>query len=219
MKSLSELQGQVRIYSSDSTYIITNDNNPKVQGLSVANRVYRKLCNLEQWPELTRIDSSISTAIGTSSYNFPSTPKFTNNVVTEMSNTSGEYDIVPKVDSHLDWNYFAKKTDAFPSVYKLQSIGDQYTIYFAPTPIAVSTVRITGVIEPTEFSSGDSMTIFYSSILDDALEYLIASELLFTDGAEKEAASLIQKAASIVTRYVGREITPDEIDPKAKEAT
>lgn len=218
MKTLSNIQKQVRIYASDSTLIITNDSNAKIQGISIANRVYRKLANLNSWPELTREDFSLSTVANTSSYNFPASPKFSNVLKIEMENEFGDYENIPEVKSRLDWNYFSKQEGVLPSVYDLRSIGSQYTIYFAPTPKISKTVKITGVVEPDDFTSGDSTTIFYSSLLDDALEYLIASEILFTDGLSQEAVLLVQKASSLLTKYSGKEIRPDEIDPRAKEA-
>lgn len=218
MKALSAIQEQVRIYASDSTFVLTNNSNAKTRGLDLATKIYRKLANLLSLPEFTRIDTSISVTANTESYNFPSSPKFLNVLELELQNEFGEYEMVPEVKTLLDWGHFSKKNGVFPSVYKLQSVGNQYTIYFAPNPKINSNVRITGVVEPEAFTSGDSETLFYSAILDDALEYLIAAEIVFTDGDDQGAVTLVKKASSLLAKYAGREIRPEEIDPRAKEA-
>ena len=76
MRSLSDIQNQVRVYVRDSTFTIVNNDNPKHRGLDMSNQVYRKLANIYKWPEFSRVDTSLTTTPGVSSYRFPTTSKF-----------------------------------------------------------------------------------------------------------------------------------------------
>lgn len=230
MKTLTDIQSQVRVYASDSTLVLTDNTDTKVQGLNISNRIYRKLCNLNHWPEIMVINEDLSTVPGQQGYDFGvkygtfkygqakygSIEKFINVTSIEIKNEFGVYEVIPAVKSELDWSHFSSMDNSFPSVYQIRSVNGNYTVLLAPIPQYATTLKIKGIIEPTFFTSGSSTTVFFSSLLDDALEYLIASEILFTDGDERGATVLIQKASSLISKYAGREITAKEIDPRAE---
>jgi hypothetical protein len=233
MKILSDIQSQVRVYASDSTLVLTDNTDEKIQGLNISNRVYRKLCLISSWPELTIINEDIDTVAGQSNYDFNikygaikygeakygAIERFVNITSVEVENQSGDYVIIPQVKSELDWSFFSKKTNVMPSVYQKRSFNNSYSILLAPTPKFSSSLKIKGIIEPVFFTSGSSSTIFFSSIMDDALEYMIAAEILFSDGDERTALSLIKKASNLISGYLGKEIPPDEIDPRVQVLT
>ena len=219
MRTLSSIQDSVRVLVRDTTYTITDNINKKHMGLKTTNQVYRKLCNLYKWPELSRKDTSISTTSGVSNYSWPISPLFVDIVSVEMknSNNSNHYEIIPNVINDLDWNYFSKQSNNFPSVYRFEGSATEKQIAFAPTPDTNNTIRITGIIEPQELVSGDSTTIFSASVIDDVFEFLIAAERSFKQNLTDNAMNQIQRASSLLTKYAGKEITPQEIDTRVTE--
>ena len=237
MRSLSDIQNQVRVYVRDSTFTIVNNDNSKHRGLDMSNQVYRKLANIYKWPEFSRVDTSLTTTPGVSSYRFPTTSKFQDVYSIEILNDDGNYELITPVITELDWDYFSRQRNNFPSVYRTQSVVQEKTIYgtvsygsptiyntsveqvvkqiaFAPNPSMAKTVRIRGLIEPTEFVDGDSLTSFSSNTTDDVLEFLIAAERVFKQNMFEDAINLVQRASSLLKTLTGREIPPEEIDPR-----
>lgn len=217
MKTLSDIQDKVRIYTNDSKLTLTDNTTDKNRGLDISNEVYLRLTSIYDWPEFNRVDTSISTVTGTQSYNWPNSPKFMNILNIEIQNEFGDYENIPGVMSELDWSNFNRMDNSFPRVYRFESSGEQKKISFAPTPSSDSTVRIRGIIEPTEFINGDSETIFYNKIADNVLEYLIAASILFKRGVEDKALNRLRQASSFLRNLTGKEIMPEELDPRANQ--
>lgn len=237
MRSLSDIQNQVRVYVRDSTFTIVNNDNPKHRGLDMSNQVYRKLANIYKWPELSRTDTTTSTFPGKSIYRFPTSPKYQDIYSVEILNDDGNYELITPVITELDWDYFSRQRNNFPSVYRIQSSIQEKTIYgtvsygepiiytptidvvekqiaFAPTPSMNRPIRIRGLIEPSDFIDGSSVTVFTSSTTDDVLEFLISAERVFKQNMFEDAVNLVQRASSLLKTLTGREIPPEEIDPR-----
>ena len=214
MRKLSSIQDTVRVHIGDTLFTIISDANKKHMGLKMANQIYRKLASLYKFPELTRIDTSLTTTGGTSTYTWVSTPNFLDIVSIEMKNGEGEYEIIPPVRDELDWSHFSRKSNSFPSVYRFASTTVEKQIAFAPTPDSSKNIRITGGIEPDDLVSEESETVFMAKAVDDAFEYLIAAERSFKQNFASKAEFFIKKASSLMTTYTGKEIPPQEIDPR-----
>lgn len=217
MRSLSSIQDQVRVYSNDSVLVITDNSTDKNKGLNIANEVYLRLSTVYNWPEFVRIDETINTESGTPSYNYPSSPSFSNILNIEMLNEKNKYEIIPRVKDELDWSFFSSKTQSFPSVYRLNSSGSQKQIEFAPSPNISKKIRIRGVVEPAKFVNGDSETIFSSEIADNVLEFLIAAAFLFKRRNFDLAQVRLRQGSSLLKNYTGKEIPEQELDPRAKQ--
>lgn len=215
MKTLSDIQDKVRIYTNDSRLTLTDNTTDRNRGLDISNETYLRLTSIYDWPEFNRIDESLSTTAGIASYNWPSSPRFMNILNIEVLNESGSYEIVPQSMSELDWSAFSSMDNGFPRLYRYESVGEQKKITFAPTPSINNSIRIRGVIEPTEFINGDSETIFYNKIADNVLEYLIAAAIFFKRGVDDKALNRLRQASSLLRNLTGKEIMPDELDPRA----
>jgi hypothetical protein len=219
MRTLTDIQTQVRVYINDSQFILTDNTSDKNKGLNISNEVYLRLSTIYSWPEFVRTDTSITTLSGTSSYDWPTTPKFSNILNIELKNEFDEFEIVPKVENELDWNYFSRSMLNFPSVYRFESVGSQKKITFAPTPLLAKSVKIRGVVEPDKFVNGDSVTIFDSEVADNVLEYLIAASILFKRNFTDRALIRLRQGSSLLNNYTGKEFTPEELDPRAVSTT
>lgn len=218
MRSLTDIQAQVRVYINDSQFIIVNNTSDKNKGLNIANEVYLRLSTIYKWPEFIREDTSITTTSGVSTYNWPTTPKFSNILNVQLKNNELNYEPIPETKDELDWSYFSKKTPYFPSVYRLHSTGSQKQITLAPAPSFARNLMIRGVVEPEKFVNGDTETIFYSEVADNILEYMIASAILFKRNFAERAMIKVRQASSLLSNYTGKEVTPDELDPRANES-
>jgi hypothetical protein len=216
MRSLTDIQTQVRVYVNDSQFILVDNITDKNKGLNISNEVYLKLSTIYKWPEFIREDDSITTSVAVKSYNWPSNPKFSNILNIEIQNQEGDYETIPKVKNELDWSFFSKSPPSFPSVYRLSSVGSQKKISFSPTPSFARKINIRGVVEPEKFINGDSETIFDSEVADNVLEYMIASAIFFKRNFQERALIRLRQASSLLSNYIGKEIRPDELDPRAK---
>jgi len=218
MKLLSDIQDKVRIYTNDSRLILTDNTTDKNRGLDITNETYLRLISIYEWPEFNRVDTSISTIGGTTSYNWPSSPRFMNILNIELLNEDSEYEIIPQVINELDWSNFSRMSNSFPRVYRFESTGEQKKISLAPTPSVSKSLRIRGVIEPSGLINGDSETIFYNKIADNALEYMIAAAIYFKRGVDDKAINRIRRASSLLKNLTGKEIMLEELDPRVVKA-
>ena len=207
--TITALLNLVKWESRDSQFSLTDST-----GIAVGNAIYRRLAALIPWPELNRQDVSLTTTAGTESYTWPATNDYIDVTSIEVQDPYGnlKYKQVTSAPSEFEWNLARQKNNSFPELYKRGHNGTNNLLYLAPAPnVSSLIIRITGQIEPTAYTVGADTTVFISSSADDALAYLIAADILDKRAQPQRAQSLVGRAAEVLSRIAGREITPDEI--------
>lgn len=107
--------------------------------------------------------------------------------------------MIEQPPNELEWNLAGRlDSEAVPRYYRLV-YNSGLKIAFRPTPsTADQAIRVCGIVEPTEFSSGSSTTEFHLATADDALEYLIAADWSTRNNVDgrsyvSEAKQLLEK--------------------------
>jgi len=206
--TLGNIQTRVRWEARDGEFNLTN-----TSGLEIANNTYRRLAAIIPWPELNREDTSASTTAGQESVTWPSV-KYIDVTQIELQDpdNNNQYATVVPARSELEWAQYRRMESDFPVVYKRTHDGTQNVVKLAPTPLIGSlTLRITGQIEPTEFSDSASTTIFISELPDDILALMISSQIMDKRNQPARAKELLGRAAELLSAIAGREITPSEL--------
>ena len=214
-RTLKTIQEGCQIAARDSNLTLISGD-----GLIVSNRLYRWLCLMFPWGELRRQDTSLSTTAGTEAYTWPSSPVFLDikSIEIQDQDKENEYRLVYPCTNEWIWNESSRKSrQSIPDHYLRISTSDTVNqIAFRPLPKYTSaTIRITGIIEPTLWNSNNASvqkSIFLNEIVDDALEYLIASEWIVRDGDTSGYGQfLLDKALRILTEVFGKEQVPVEL--------
>lgn len=208
--ALTAIQVHVRELGQQITYDIGTAGE-----LARVNRINRRLYMLEKWPEARQQDSTLDTIAGTSVYTFPATPLFYD--VTDME-VKDPYDddkwktIAPPEDE-LIWQLAGLESAEFPRMYQRSRSGTTNQVEFRPAPDFTGTnnIRITGYVEPVAFTASSESTPYFSTLLDDCLAYLIASDLMARKGLVEFSQMRFQSAAEIIRTITGREVTPKEL--------
>lgn len=208
-QTLSTIETLTRFHARDDSITLTN-----TQGLAVSNAAYRRLCNIHQWPELTREDTSLSTSDGTESYTWPSSTVFIDVTKVELQDPQDNlrYKLIAPVRTELEWSLERAKVKDFPIFYKRGHDGTNHRLYFAPIPATSSLIiRITGLIEPTAFSTSASTTIFLNTVVDEILAFMISADIMHNRAQPDQAQILLKSASDSLSVFTGREIRPEEI--------
>ncbi len=207
-ETLTNIQDQVRHLSRDDSVDITTGT-----GLGVANRINRGLASFIEPDELIQEDTSLTTASGTETYTWPASPVFTLVFLLEIqdTNNSDKYRVVKPSPNWFRWNRAGAAANGFPWYFKRIDVSGTHKLDLRPIPDFVKTIRITGQIEPTAFSDGNSTTTYLRYQIDDALALLIAADYLAKRAQGERAAELLQSAASQLSQITGREIKPQQL--------
>ena len=207
-KTLAQIQTVVRFESRDESIDLSSS-----ELLPLVNLIYRRIGNLGEWAELVRTDTSLTTTAGTNSYTWPSV-SFSNVSLIEIQHPDlgMRYESVPAASGEALWAKYRKWENEFPVLYKREHNGTNNLVSFAPTPdVSSLTIRITGVIEPPELTSSGDATIWIQSSMDDAMAYLISADIAAKRGYPQRSQELVARAAEVLGRLAGREITPAEL--------
>jgi len=194
--TLSNIQTDARFFADDSVVDLTTG-----LGLRIANLVYQRMCNMRRWPELIRVDTSLSTTSGTDSYTWVTSPVFKEEPLIEIQESSGssDYCIISRCPDEHTWTQIKNSGNSFPVYYRKINESGTVKIVFGPTPnVSSLTIRITGLIEATEFSGGASTTVFLEKNSDRALSMLIAAEYQEKRGFRDESTLLRRQAMSLI---------------------
>lgn len=208
-QTVTNIQTKVRWEIRDEAYDLTD-----TTGLAVFNMIYRRLASFLPWPELLRSDTSLTTTSGTEDYTWPSSPIFIDVLSVEIQNPEADmrYCTIAPVQTFSEMTVERGKKKDFPLVYMRAHDGSNHVLRLAPTPDTSSlTVRITGIIEPTEVTSGTDTTIFLNRSSDDVLSLLIAADVSSKRGMEDRSQMLILRASELLSVLSGKEITPYEL--------
>ena len=216
-QTLSQIQTIVQFEARDDNIALSSGT-----GLAQANAIYRRLCALLSFPELTREDTSLSTTAGTEAYTWPSSPVFIDLQKVEVKDPDDDlkYKFIAPAQAELEWSLEREKKQNFPKFYRRMHNGTSNVIQFAPTPhIGSLTIRLTGVIEPTAFTASSSTSIFLNTAVDEALAYLIASDTMQQRAFYDHADSLLKRAAELLSHVLKKEVKPQEIGGMAHGTT
>jgi len=208
-KTIATIQSLVRWECRDQTFSLVD-----TSGLQIGNSLYRRLCALIEWPELNREDSTLSTTSGTEKYTWPATNTYIDITGIEIQDPydNSKYKQVSAAPSELEFNLMREKPKAFPELYKRGHDGTNNVLRLAPKPDTTGlTIRLTGQIEPAEYTGSTDTTVFIMSSADDALSYIIAADVLDKREQPQRANRLVGRAAELLSRIAGKEITPDEL--------
>ena len=208
-KQLSVIQSLVQWEARDDTIDLTT-----VQSLSFVNMLYRRVGALLTWSELSRADVSLSTTADTEEYTWPTTNVYVDVTSIEIQDPCDDlkYKQIVPAKTELEFTRERNKEASFPIIYRRFHNGTTNVIQFAPKPDTASlTVRINGVIEPTDLTESTSTTIFLNNIVDDALAFLIAADIMDQRGFAERSLLLIKRASEILSLIAGREVTVAEL--------
>lgn len=207
--TLTEIETIVRHEARSSTLNISSGT-----GLSVFNMLYRRFSALFPWTELIKTDSSLTTVSGTGSYTWPSTFRYSDVRSVQMQNPAQNNKYITIVPTSMEILLSSEEARAngFPTVYKREHDATNNIIKFAPTPNTTGLgIKITGVTEPENLTSGSDATIFLEKTADDALSYLISADYMFKRAQPERGSQLVDVARSILSSRFGKEIASEEV--------
>jgi len=216
-RTLTLIETGVQYLAKDTAIVLTTASS---SALKAVNRIYRGLVLALPWGEYTQEDTSLTTTADTTRYTWPSTVVFADvksieilgdntqvhdtglglfDTVTYQAATT-DYRTVHKPPTERDWVEAGQRpSQRSPEFWKMVNVSGVMKLELRPAPTTSSqTIRITGIIEPTELTAGSSTTLFLQSSADDALEHLIASDILMHDGMAQEGAQALQKGQGIL---------------------
>jgi len=232
-KTLNQIQDSVRVKARNGDLALSTSAN-----LTQVNSVYRRMTNAAPWRELRRQGTlAAATVADQNNYTWDSAlPKFTDITMVEIENASidnavfGEavfgvdtfttstvgdtWKRISPAPSEYEKNLASRmSSEATPRYYDLFHDGTNNKVGLFPAPSATGdAIRITGIIEPDELTGLGSPTIFLSKDADDAFEWLLAGHFINVDGTDPQyAQAASQKGASIISRLLGVEVTPEEL--------
>jgi hypothetical protein len=209
--TLSDIEEIVRFESRDDILDITTAGS---SGIAVANLIYRRLGALIKWPELYREYTSLTTVSEQEAYTWPSSVQYVDVTSIEVQDPTqnNNYVVVPATRSELDWSISRREDPDFPLVYRRVYNGTNHVLQLAPKPkVSGSIIRITGLVEPAQLTSGSSTTLFLTKLADHALAYMIAADYSDQRNFPQRAQNLIGKAAEMLSTLAGKEVTPSEL--------
>lgn len=206
--TLSEIQTLVRHEVRDNSLDLTSGT-----GLSVANMLYRRYSSFIAWPELTRT-STLTTTAGSSVYTWPSDNSYSDVRIIEIQNPDKDLDFTPVVParSEIVYTKYSGYPKGFPVVYRRDNDGISNILNLAPAPnVTGLTIRIKGVVEPNNLSSGSSETVFLNKSSDDGLAYLISADYASKRAQPQRAQALLAVVTEVLSRRAGKEVLPEEV--------
>jgi hypothetical protein len=131
--------------------------------LRVINRVYKRVCRLENWPFMDKIFTSVNTVAGTATL-----PTVTGlNKIISCINTTTGWHLRPMRDEEIRKNFPDDLTEQGEPVW-YYLVGN--TVYLYPVPDTVYALDLHGNQTVTELAANDSVTIL---IPDDHREVLL----------------------------------------------
>lgn len=206
--TLTNIQTDVRFWANDSQLDITSGTN-----LRVFNSVYQgmftpgyKLFGVNigrRWVEATREDTSLTMVAGTEQYTWPASPVFKEPFFIEgldVNASNDPYTIFPVPTMQL-WSDLDDSNNAQPIYYRLIDVSGTLKLALRPPPDQADPIRITGLIEVTELTTGSESTVFKNTNADRALAMLVAAEFKDKRGNSRRALELLQKARSLLPVY------------------
>lgn len=204
--ALTNIQSDARHYADDDNLALTTG-----QGLRVANVIYQGMLSPgykllgrvigRLWPEATREDTSLTMVVGDEdTYTWPTTPVFKNPVWLEGIdiNTSDPYPILWAPDMTTWSAYDDQNGTDRPTYARLIDVAGTLKLALRRRPYQADTIRITGLIERTEFSAGASTTCFRNKNADRALSMFIAADFKAKRGDRERAMELIENGISML---------------------
>lgn len=218
--TIANLQTRIRFEARDDDLDFATDDSASpttpTDNRQILNMNYRRVVMLLRSYELYDEDVTIPTVDAQAAYTWPTGKTFWDVISVEIQNPAKnlKYKLVPKIEDMAEFAEHRARKDGFPLGYRRSSSSGTDQIVFAPAPNFVGTIRISGLIEPTDllYTGGSpSTTVFVSTLADDALVYLTAATFANKRNFPTRAQILKQKAAEVLSAVAGREISLAEI--------
>lgn len=206
-ETLSDLQDDIRFWTNDSALTITSGTN-----LRVFNIVYQGMLSPDysllgvkigrRWPERVREDTSLTMVVGTEQYAYPVSPKTIDPVYVEGldADTSEPYTIAWVPDMNT-WSSYDLTGNSRPVYCRLIDVSGSTKLALRPKPSKTDGIRITGLVEVTDLTSGSSETIFRNKNSENALAMLVAAVFKSKRGETGRALELINMAKGLLPLY------------------
>ncbi len=206
-ETLTNIQILARDYARSNDLAIASGT-----GLDRTNMIYRKLVALHPWPEFYQTDETISTRIGKETENWPDTIRFVREPTVEIqSPEDGKFHIIPDTVDNLRWAMAQRKPNGTPDYYRRSIVKNVLKISFRPIPDFVATVKLSGQVEPNDFTAIGNATVFQNPAVDDAFALWLAAIDSDKNGFIGRAVELIGMAVSHLSTATGRSISPAEL--------
>jgi hypothetical protein len=211
-KTLAQIETLTRFFARDETLSLTN-----TTGLIISNTLYRSLAASFKWTEFRQVhDLTTATTSGTGVYTwaFSGTPVFRDVTAVEVGSDASDTTFVLLIPapSETVWAEVRNDANSIPAYYQRLNSAGTDQIELRPIPAYTSaTIKVTGIIQPAEFTAGSSTTEFLQSTVDDALAHIIAASFSFRDGFEQLGAANIQAATSMLQSVLKGESVTTEI--------
>ena len=208
-KTLTQIETLVQFNARDDSIALTTD-----PGLSIANSIYRAVASLLPWPEFRKTVSTTATTLTTTgNYAWVTTNVFgdVRSVEVGATATDATFQLLVSPPTELDWNLASKQANTIPVYYVRHNTGGADKVELRPNPsYAGASIKVTGIVEPTDLVNGSSVTDFLTSSADDALAHLIAASFAVRDGFAPLAQVNTQRATEILQKIFGAEQVPAE---------
>ena len=203
--TLTNIETDVQFWADDTALSITSGVN-----LRLFNTVYQGMFSPDyivfgvkigrRWPEATREDTSLTMVAGQEDYTWPTTPEFKEPVWLE--GTNGTTDVYPIlwVPDMATWSAYDPNNvgDSEPIYARLLDVAGTLTLSLRPNPHRTDGIRINGMIEVTELTTGANSTIFANKNADRALAMVVASHFKAKRGDSGRALELLNQAKSLL---------------------
>ncbi len=183
---INTLQASIRRYARLSNYNATS-----AEALIAGNNATRVLAGLVPWQELTRSNQTINTVASQEQYPLASVQIFLQITIVEIvdPNDSTRLIPIPKYMNDVTWRLAGKEPDGVPEIHRKEHNGTDNVLSLRPKPLLAGTnnIKITGIIEPTAYTSGSNSTPFHTVTADDILAHMWAASELFKSGENTHA--------------------------------
>ena len=208
--SLTNIQSDARHYANDFALTLTSG-----QGLRNANLIYQGMLTEDfrlggvkigrRWPEATREDTSLTSVADQEQYTWPTSPVFKRPWFIEYLDAgSSDYPYpLREVPDILTWNAYDSSISqtGIPVYWRLLDVSGTVKVALRPNPDTTGdTIRISGLIEATEFTDGTSTTVFLNNNADRALAIFIAADYKAKRGQAQRALELISEGMGLLPR-------------------
>lgn len=206
--SLTNIQSDARHYANDANLVITS-----AEGLRIANLIYQGMLTDgfrlggvkigRRWPEATREDTSLTSVASQEQYTWPTSTVFKRTWFIEYLDASSSNYPYPlrEVPDILTWTAYDASISqtGIPIYWRLLDVSGTVKMALRPNPDTTGdTIRITGLIEATEFTDGTSTTVFLNNNADRALSIFIAADYKAKRGQSERALELISEGVGLL---------------------
>lgn len=196
MISFSSLQSLVQHHLDAKNFSISETRN-----LAVVNRVYRFLVQKRRWAEFTITNTSLTTVLGTETYDWPVSSGFYEEPrvdILDVNDSNRPYQLHAAVDE-VEWSDLWLNGNAFPLAYRRFAVNGVLKIALRPIPDTTGyTISIRGRVEPRAFVATPSSTVSADSASGQAVVnvaattmFAVGDHVILNEGGAREETGTI----------------------------